>query len=132
NVTGMAEPEQVRTVSVSDGVLQTLGVPPAVGRWFSEADQVPNGPRRVILGYGYWQRRFGGDRSVIGRNITVNAKPREIVGVMPRGFRFLNNGSDLILPVGFNRSGLGLPGFGYDCIGRLKPGVTISEASADL
>ncbi len=57
NVTGMAEPEQVRTVSVSDGVLQTLGVPPAVGRWFSKADQVPNGPASVMLSYGYWQRR---------------------------------------------------------------------------
>ena len=60
NVTGMAQPEQVRTVAVSDGVLQTLGVPPAAGRWFSQVDQVPNGPGRVMLSYGYWQRRFGG------------------------------------------------------------------------
>src|SRR6266699_63201 len=58
NVTGMAEPEQVRTVSVSDGVLQTLSVPPAVGRLLSQIDQVPNSPGRVILSYGYWQRRF--------------------------------------------------------------------------
>src|SRR5580658_890597 len=68
NVTGMAEPEQVRTVAVSDGVLQTLGVPPAVGRWFSQIDQEPNGPGRVMLSYGYWQRRFGGARTVIGQN----------------------------------------------------------------
>src|SRR5947208_2238341 len=61
NVTGMSEPEQVRTVSVSDGVLQTLAVRPALGRWFSQVDQEPNGPRRVILSYGYSQRRFGGD-----------------------------------------------------------------------
>ena len=74
NVTGMAEPEQVRTVAVSDGVLQTLGVPPAVGRWFSQVDQVPNGPGRVMLSYGYWQRRFGGDRAVIGRNIMVDSQ----------------------------------------------------------
>jgi len=59
NVTGMAEPEQVRTVAVSDGVLQTLGVPPALGRWFSQVDQVPNSPGTVMLSYGYWQRRFG-------------------------------------------------------------------------
>jgi predicted permease len=131
-VTGLSEPEQVRAVYVSDGTLEALGVPPETGRWLAGEDQKPDGAARVMLGYGYWQRRFGGDRSAIGRNITINAKPREIVGVMPRGFRFLNNESDVILPMGFNRSGLRLPGFGYDCIARLKPGVTISEASADL
>jgi putative ABC transport system permease protein len=131
-VTGLAEPEQVRAVGVSDGTLEALGVPPEAGRWLSSDDQKPNGASRVVLGYGYWQRRFGGDRGVIGRNITVNAKPREIVGVMPRGFRFLNNESDLILPLALNRSGLRLPGFGFDCIGRLKSGVSIAEASADL
>src|SRR5690349_11917497 len=56
NVTGMAEPEQVRTVSISDGVLQTLAVPPTLGRWFTQGDQEPNGPKRAILSYGYWQR----------------------------------------------------------------------------
>src|SRR5712692_933955 len=76
SITGLAEPEQVRTVEVSDGVLQTLDVAPAVGRWLSEADQVPRGPQRVMLSYGYWQRRFGRDRSVVGRNITVDARPR--------------------------------------------------------
>ena len=58
NVTGLAEPEQVRTVEVSDGVLQTLAVPPEIGRWQSPADQIPRGPERVMLSYGYWQRRF--------------------------------------------------------------------------
>ena len=96
NVTGMAEPEQVRTVAVSDGVLQTLGVPPAVGRWFSQEDQVPNGPGRVMLSYGYWQRQFGGDRGVIGRTITVDSRPREIVGVMPQGFRFVDADFDCV------------------------------------
>src|ERR1700724_297208 len=62
SATGLAEPEQVRTVEVSDGVLQALDVPPTVGRWLSEADQVPRGPQRVMLSYGYWQRRFGRDR----------------------------------------------------------------------
>src|SRR5262252_2084806 len=79
NVTGVAEPEQVRTVDVSNGVLQALGTPPEVGRWFSAADQVPGGPETAILSYGYWQRRFGRDHSVIGRNILVDSHPREIV-----------------------------------------------------
>jgi predicted permease len=132
NVTGMAEPEQVRTVSVSDGVLQTLGVPPAVGRWFSEADQVPNGPGRVMLSYGYWQRRFGGDRTVIGRNIMVDSQSREIVGVMPQGFRFVDSDFDLTMPLAMNRGQLILAGFGLNGIARLKPGSTIAQANADL
>src|SRR6516164_3482231 len=73
NITGLAEPEQVRTVDVSDGVLQALGASPEVGRWFSAADQVPRGREATILSYGYWQRRFGGDRSVIGRNILIDS-----------------------------------------------------------
>ena len=76
NVTGLAEPEQVRTVDVSDGVLQTLGVPPAAGRWLSAADKVPHGPERVMLSYGYWQRRFGSDLSAIERNLMLDSRPR--------------------------------------------------------
>ena len=85
-----------------------------MGRWLGPADQKPSGAATVMLGYGYWQRRFGGDRSVIGRNITVDSRPTEIVGVMPRGFRFVNADFDLIQPLAFDRATLRLPGFGYD------------------
>jgi predicted permease len=132
NVTGMAEPEQVRTAAVSDGVLETLDVPPAVGRWFSQIDQEPNGPGRVMLSYAYWQRRFGGDRTVIGRNITVDSQPREIIGVMPKGFRFVDADFDLTVPLMFNRGKVILAGFGYHGIARLKAGATIAQANADL
>jgi len=132
SVTGLAEPEQVRTVLISDGTLQALNVQPALGRWFGQADQMPGSPETVMLGYGYWQRRFGGDKSVIGRGIRVESRPREIVGVMPRGFRFVNADADLIVPLRFDRSKLILAGFGYQGIARLKPGVTIAEASADV
>jgi len=132
NVTGMAEPEQVRTVGVSEGVLETLGVPPALGRWLSREDQEPNGPGRVMLSYGYWQRRFGGDRAVIGRTITTDSRLREIVGVMPQGFRFMDADFDLCAPLAFNRVNLPLAGFGFHGIARLKLGVTIAEANADL
>ena len=132
NVTGLAEPEQVRTVDVSDGVLQALGVPPEVGRWLSGADQIPGGPQRVMLSYGYWQRRFGGDRSAIGRNVLVDSRPREIVGVMPKGFRFADTDFDVIVPFQFDRGKLILAGFGYHGIARLKPGATITQANADI
>jgi predicted permease len=132
SITGLAEPEQVRAVLVSDGVLQALSVQPALGRRLSPADQAPESPETVMLSYGYWQRRFGGDRSVIGRGITVASRPREIVGVMPSGFRFLNTDADLIVPVRFDRRQAILAGFGYQGIARLKPGVTIAQASADI
>jgi predicted permease len=132
NVTGMAEPEQVRTVAVSDGVLQTLGLPPALGRWFSQVDQAPNAPGRVMLSYGYWLRRFGGDRAVIGRKIMVDSQPREIVGVMPPGFRFVDSDFDLAAPLAFDRGKVILAGFGFHGIARLKPGTTMAEANADL
>jgi len=142
NVTGLAEPEQVRTISLSAGVLEAFGVPPAVGRWLLAADQIPQAPptslspsgrsSAVMLSYGYWQRRFGGDPSVIGRNLIVDSLPRQIVGVMPRGFRVVKAEPDLILPVAFDRARVILAGFAFNGIGRLKPGVTITEANADL
>jgi predicted permease len=132
NITGVAHPEQVQTALISDGVLETLSVPPAIGRWLSHADQNPHGSKAVMLSYGYWQRRFGGDRSVIGRNITIDAQPREIVGVMPQGFRMVNADFDVIAPLAFDRNKQILAGFGYQGIARLKQSVTIAQADADI
>jgi predicted permease len=132
NVTGRAEPEQVRVANVSDGVLQALAVPPEIGRWFLRADQIPRGAATVMLSYGYWQRRFGGNRSVLGLSLMVDSRPREIVGVMPRGFRIVDADFDLIVPLAFDRGKLRLAGFGFEGIARLKPGVSIAQANADL
>jgi predicted permease len=140
-VTGLAEPEQIHVIGVSDGVLQALNVPPAAGRWLLAEDQValprpPPSPlglsTRVMLGYGYWQRRFGGDPSAIGRTIVVDARPRQIVGVMPQGFRILNAEPEVIMPLAFVRARLALDGFSFQSIARLRPGITIAQANADL
>ena len=131
-VTGLAEPEQVRGVVVSDGTLQALNVQPIAGRWLLAADQKPGAPATVMLGYGYWQRRFGGDRSVIGRTITVGSRPRTVVGIMPQGFRIVTAEPELIVLGPLVRSQLTLSGFGYEAVARLKPGVTIAEADADI
>src|ERR1700761_815819 len=96
NVTGVGEPEKVDTIAVTDGVLEALDVGPAAGRWLSHEDQIPNGPERVMLNYGYWQRKFGGDRSVVGKNIVMDSRSREIVGVMPRGFRVADEDFDIL------------------------------------
>ncbi len=131
NVTGIAQPEQAKTLLISDGVLQTLAIPPALGRSFSAIDQSPNGAKTVMLSYGYWQRRFGGDPRVIGRTIQLDSQTREIVGVMPRGFRVVDRDFDLLVPLAFDRGKLILAGFGYNGIGRLKPGVSVAQADAD-
>ena len=132
NVTGVAKPEEVRATIISDGILQTLEVPAMRGRWFSRADQDPRGAKTVMLSYGYWQRRFGGDPGVIGRTIQVDAQPREIVGVMPRGFRLVDQDFDLLVPMAVDRVHEILAGFGYNGIARLKPGVSIAQANADV
>ncbi len=132
NVTGLARPEEVNIVLVTAGVLETLGVPPFAGRELTADDQIPNGPKNVMLSYGYWQRRFGGDRSVIDRTIVIDSQVRTIAGVMPRGFRVVDHDFDVLAPFAFVRANQTLAGFGLQGIGRLRPGATISEANADI
>lgn len=132
NVTGLAQPEQVVTANVSDGVLETLAVPPAVGRWFSKADQAPHGSMAVMLSYDYWRRRFGGDSAVVGRAMEVDGKTCEIVGVMPRGFRMVDQEFDLLAPLRLDPNHQKLAPFGYEGIARLKEGVTLRQADDDI
>ena len=131
-VTGFSEPEQVRSLFVTQGVLDAVGVPPTLGRWFSREDDTPGTQETVLLTHGYWQRRFGGDRSVLGRTITIDSKPRAVIGVMPEGFRFLDADADVIMPQRFERARLFLGNFSFTGIARLKPGVTVEQANADV
>jgi len=134
SVTGLGEPEQVRNMGTTYGTLQALGVQPIIGRLFTEADDTPGGtePDTVIISYGYWQSHFGGDKSVLGRGITVDSTLRQIVGVMPAGFRFLNVEPELITTARFDRNRVFLGNFYLQGVARLKPGVTLEQANADL
>jgi len=132
-VTGQGNPEQVPALVATDGVLPTLGVAPMIGRWFSRADDTPGAADTVMLDYGYWQRRFGSDRSIVGRAITVDGKLRQVIGVMPRNFRFLDaEQPSLILPLQLDRNKTTLGQFSYDGIARLRPGITLAQANADI
>ena len=86
SVTGLAEPEQVRAQRVTDGMISILGIPPLLGRGFTRQDDTPGSPDTVMLTYGYWQRKFGGDRGVVGQTLKVDGKSRQIIGVMPANF----------------------------------------------
>jgi len=133
SVTGAGEPEQVRGLDVTDGTLPILGVTPVLGRLFTREDDSPGSPETVLLTYGYWRQKFGGDSSVIGRSITLDGKPREIIGVLPRGFHFLDyDDVSLIVPFRFDRNKVKLGNFSYQGLARLKPGVTMAQASADV
>jgi predicted permease len=132
SITGIAQPEQVDTALITDGVLQTLNVPAAAGQWLTVADQDAHGAQRVMLSYGYWQRRFGGDPAVVGRTISVDSQSRVIAGVMPRGFKVVSRDFDLLMPLAFDPVKQSLAGFAYHGIGRLRPGITISQADADV
>ncbi len=133
SVTGMGEPEKVRGLDVTDGTLPLLGVVPALGRLFTRQDDSPEAPETVLISYGYWRQKFGGDPSVIGRSITADGKPRQIIGVLPQGFHFLDDqDAAIIAPFKWDRSKTKLGNFSYRALARLKPGVTMAQASADV
>src|SRR3984885_2194865 len=134
DVTGVGKPEHVKGLDVTDGVLPMLGVTPVVGRLFNRRDDSAGTPQTVVLSYGYWQRKFGGASSVVGRSITVDGKPREIIGVLPQGFRFLDQSDDaaLFLPFQWDRNKTKLGNFSESALARLKPGVTLEQASTDM
>jgi len=133
SVTGTGEPEHVRGLDVTEGVLPILGVKPTLGRLFTQQDDAAGASQTVILSYAYWQKKFGGARSVVGQSITVDGKSREIIGVLPEGFHFLNwEDAALVVPMQFDRSKTKLGNFSYEGLARLKPGVTLEQASADL
>jgi predicted permease len=132
SVTGHGEPEQTPSLDVTDGTLPLLGVRPMLGRLFSLKDCQTGSPATVILTYGYWQSHFGGAASAIGQSLMINAKPREIIGVLPQSFRFLDFKPQLIMPYQFNRANIRLGQFSFSGVARLKPGITIAQANADV
>jgi putative ABC transport system permease protein len=132
NVTGLTEPEQVPAIDATDGLLSILGVRPALGRFFTAVEDSPTGPKTVLLSFGYWQSKFGGDPGVVGRNLTVDGEPRNIIGVLPRDFRLFDRKITLLLPFRFDRGKTTLGNFSYNSIARLKPGITMTQASAEI
>jgi len=132
SVTGLTEPERVEALLLTDGIFPILRVQPILGRAFSSADDSPGSPETAILSYTYWQRRFGGDPGIVGGKLIVDGRPRDVIGVMPQSFRFLRSHPALFLPMRINRSEVFIGQFNYQAIARLKPGVTLEQADADV
>lgn len=131
-ITGRGEPEQVETLNVTDATLDALDIRPALGREFSPDDDLPNGPNVVMVSHQYWQRALGGNPAAVGQSITMNGTAREVIGVLPESFKFLRANPSIIVPFKFDRATINAAGFSYQGLARLKPGVTIEQANADV
>ncbi len=134
SITGRGDPERVEALAVSDATLPLLRVQPLLGRVFNADDDTPGTPLRAVLTYGYWQRRFGGaehvDRPVARRS---TARPREVIGVLPASFRFLREQSRRsCCRCSSTARRAGCIEFDFQALARLKPGVTLAQANADM
>ncbi len=131
-LSGDGDAEQVRSGTVTANYFATLGVAPALGRGFRPEEENGGPHDVVVLSYGLWQRRYGGDPDILGRTIAVNGRAHEVIGVMPRGFD-MPHGAQLWVPIAFGTPGASVRRFHQlRGVARLKDGVSIDAAQADL
>jgi len=132
SITGGGDPERVQALLVSATTLPLLRVQPVVGRVFSTEDDTPGSPLRVVLTYGYWQRGFGGVENIVGQTLVIDGRPGEVIGVLPASFTFLRTRPEIVLPMPLDASAPRNISFGFQALARLKPGVTLAQANADV
>jgi predicted permease len=132
SITGAGNPEEVPSLSGTYELLPTLGVQPLLGRTFTEADGQRGAPNTVILSYAYWQRRFGGAENVLGQTLVVGGDASEIIGVLRPGFRFTQEPVAIVTADIMKENFPFVPSVGWNGVARLKEGVTLEEASADV
>jgi putative ABC transport system permease protein len=137
NLTGDGDPERVPAGQVTANLFSTLGVAPQYGRTFTPAEDVPNGPRVVVLGHGLWQRRYAGDPSIVGRAVQINGNAYQVVGIMPRDFLLptdFQNPSPTVLwmPQQWNSASTDHGSHGLYAAARLNPGATVAQARGEM
>jgi putative ABC transport system permease protein len=139
NLTGRGDPEEIVVQNVEAQFFPILGVSPLIGRTFTDTENRDPQSLVVILGYDFWQRRFGGDPAIVGQTIQLNGRPQTVVGVMPQGFRLFikefslaGKPSDLWAPYVLPASARDAGGRYMQAIARLKPGVPIARAQTEL
>ena len=133
NLTGTGDPVRVVGVWTTASLFPVLGVEPAIGQLFTEEQEEPGKDLVVVLSNGLWKRRFGGDPGIIGQPINMNGVDRIVLGVMPASFRFPEKTTELWIPLAISPQRKQARSFiSYKAVGRLKPGVTIEQAQADM
>ncbi len=128
---GNGEPERVPRAGVTSAFFDVLGVQPMVGRGFLVEEHQPNATPVAILSEGLWKRRFGSDSDIIGKTITISARPVTVIGVMPSGFEFPEE-AQIWTPAGVNTAEETRDNRSYSAIGRLKPGVKLEQAQTQI
>ncbi|MGH9343385.1 MAG: ADOP family duplicated permease, partial [Terriglobia bacterium] len=132
NASGAGEPEQVSVVRTQANFFRVLGVEPLLGRAFIAGEDQAGQDRVAILSFDFWQRHFGGRRDALGKTLELNFEKYTVVGVMPASFRLVGE-ANIWVPQDMTPQGLGMRGsHNYLAIGRLKPGVTLAQARAEL
>ncbi|HET9713468.1 MAG TPA: ABC transporter permease, partial [Pyrinomonadaceae bacterium] len=133
NLTGAGEPERLDGRRVSASLFQILGVDPQIGRVFTAAEDQPGSERVVVLSYGLWQRRFGGDPGIVGKALNLNGASYTVVGVMPARFHFPAIDDQIWVPIAFTPQQAADRTTHYlTVLARLKPGVTLSQAQTEM
>jgi predicted permease len=132
SVTRDGVPEQVQVLRVTDGTLSLLGVRAEVGRPIGKEDDGPDAPLRVLLTHAYWQQAFGGSPDLVGQTLIIDGKPHEVIGVLPASFRLRNTDPEVVLPLRLDRANTRTGALPFNGIARLKPGVTLAQANADI
>lgn len=134
DLTGGSQPERLNGANVSVDIFRLLGVNPILGRAFLDEEDRPGGPKVVVLSYGFWQRRFGGDRQILGKPLALNGASYTVVGVMPRGFKLPQNDDELWAPLQLNPVDVNGASRGIHWIwglARLRPGITVAHAQKE-
>ncbi len=132
NLTGVAEPDRLRGGFITSDFFAIVGVPPALGRPFVAGDDRKGAAPVAILDHEVWRRRFGGDYAIVGRSLSLNNVPVEVVGVMPEGFRFPYDDIEVWLPIEQFTGGLSRDQRSIVAIGRLVPGTSLADAQSEL
>ena len=132
NLTGLDTPERIQAFLVTGNFLDVLGVKPALGRGFADDEDQPGKESVAILTHGLWQRRFGGDPEIVNKTITLSGYTCTVIGVMPQGFNY-PAGVEVLVPIEITpESARNRRSHSYYVVGRLKPGVSVSQAQTDL
>lgn len=133
NLTGTGEPERVLGASATASFFDVMRVSPVLGRAIAPEENVQGKDRVIVLSHGLWQRRFGGERNIIGREIQVDGANRTVIGVMPKEFRFPEKQTDFWVPLAMAPDLQAQRGaYWLTVIGRLKPGVTVEQARPEM
>ena len=132
SLTEIGESVRVETGAATASLFEVLGVSPLLGRTFTEEEDDPGAPQVAIMSYEFWRGRFGADPDILGRSLRLNGTTWNVIGVMPAGFNYSGENTEIWIPHVIAPEDLGRVNFSYEAVGRLKPGVSVKAANEEL